>query len=211
MVGPSHAGYEKQQKLLIWYFDMHLAKLVGEERWGVEHRYYLLAVSTTKEEVYGKKRTLVTAQSEAWGLMMLENCHDKWEAFWAAKTKDVSFVVPRHNKDPATHVHHKRKWSNPFAGQKKGWEDEVFTVLDNHSEEIKAFRKADHKKKWAHFNKVKKILREANGISAKAPIPVKNKKRSHQLITGQFLARLRIRTTDVRDWKETPVTMSHEV
>ena len=34
--------------------------------------------------------------------------------------------------------------------------------------------------KWAHFNKVKDILREANGISAEAPIPVKNKKRSHQ-------------------------------
>ena len=33
----------------------------------------------------------------------------------------------------------------------------------------------------------------------------------HHLITGQFLARLGIHTTEIRDWKETPVTRSHEV
>ena len=32
-----------------------------------------------------------------------------------------------------------------------------------------------------------------------------------QLITGQFLARLRIHTTEICDWKETPVTRSDKV
>ena len=185
MLTPSQPGYEKQMKLLVWYFDTFLAKLVGDERWGADKRYHALAVSSSKEDIYGKKRTLVTAQSEAWGLMMLTNCGPKWKAYWAKKDEDPSWKLPPFKKlDVATHIYYKCKYSDAFAGQKSGWDVKVFKLLDDYSKKIQAFRNEDSKNQWAYFKAVKTILRKTHGISETVPIPVNsNKKRKHAATT----------------------------
>ena len=146
-----------------------------------DRRYYSLPVSHSNEEIYGKERTLVTAQSEAWGWMMLENCRDKWDAHCKAKRADSSFKIPKYGKKKTeVHKFFTCKYSNAFSGQKPGWDTAVFKVLDDYNAEIQAFRKKDSKKGWNYFKAVKDLLREANDISEQVPIPTKdNKKRSH--------------------------------
>jgi len=174
LLKPNDKGYARQKKLLICYFDNYVAKLVGDDRWGVDKRYYSLPVSNSNEEIYGKERTLVTAQSEAWGWMMLENCRDKWDAHCEAKRADSSFKVPTYGKKKTeVHKFFTCKYSNAFCGQKPGWDPAVFKVLDDYNAEIQAFRKKDSKKGWNYFKAVKDLLREANDISEQVPIPTK--------------------------------------
>ena len=96
-------NYPKNKSLLIWYMDHFMSALAGIDRWGEDKRYHKMPVDLL--EVAGKERVLVTAQTEAFGWMLLENCHDKWTAIWkekkAVQLRGGKFTVPTYNKhDP---------------------------------------------------------------------------------------------------------------
>jgi hypothetical protein len=74
----------KQKRLVIWYFDRWLPIAAGKEFWGDEIRYYHYPTDTI--QITGNtpsssgEKVLVTVSSEAFGLLVLENCEVRFDS-----------------------------------------------------------------------------------------------------------------------------------
>ena len=74
----------KDKRILLWYQDRYLPIAVGLEYWDDKNRHYDLPTDTVKMRD-GVDRTLVTVSSKSFGLMVYDNCRDKWEAIMKLK------------------------------------------------------------------------------------------------------------------------------
>jgi hypothetical protein len=74
----------RDKKILLWYQDRWLPIVMGLEYWDDKNRHYDLPTDKIKMRD-GVERDLCTATSEAFGLMVYENCRDKWEAIMKLK------------------------------------------------------------------------------------------------------------------------------
>ena len=68
-----------KKELFLWYYDQWLAAILPREFWKEDIRYYNLLTDTI--DIAGKQKVLVTVSSEAFGLLMWENCREKWMAY----------------------------------------------------------------------------------------------------------------------------------
>ena len=75
------------KKKLLWYQDRWLPIAIGLEYWDDKNRHYDLPTDTLKMRD-GVDRLLCTATSEAFGLMVYDNCRDKWEAIMKLKAEN---------------------------------------------------------------------------------------------------------------------------
>ena len=74
----------KDKKILLWYQDRWLPIAIGLEYWDDKNRHYDLPTDKVKLRD-GKDWVLCTATSEAFGLMVYDNCRDKWEEIFKLK------------------------------------------------------------------------------------------------------------------------------
>jgi len=68
----------KDKKILLWHQDCWLPVAVGLEHWDDKNRHCDLPTDKVKLRD-GNDWVLCTATSEAFGLMVHDNCHDKRE------------------------------------------------------------------------------------------------------------------------------------
>lgn len=167
--------YDYKKSLLLWYTDHYLPVAAGLEYYGPTIRYYKMAIEATKVE--GVKTHLVTKESEAMGLLMYENCLEKWKEIVDMKSKDPDWKVPDWNKeDEDTWKYHKTQWSDGKSGQVAGggWKPAAYTAFNKYIGHFKKFRAEDKKNKWVIHKLCLQMMREANEITA----TVYSKKRS---------------------------------
>jgi hypothetical protein len=134
--------YKKAKELLLWYYDEWLPAILPREFWREDIRHYKLLTDTV--EIAGKQKVLVTVASEAFGLLMWENCHDKWVNYFELKDKDGDKAPVPTGKHPEAHKH-QAKWSDGNSGQVKygGWKDEAYDFFEKLKGQLKEWRKVE--------------------------------------------------------------------
>jgi len=71
-------GNESDKQILLWYQDCYLPVVHGLEYWGPKYRHFCFPTDKVPMSHDKKERILCTVASEAFGLMVYENCRDKW-------------------------------------------------------------------------------------------------------------------------------------
>ena len=128
--------YKTAKELFLWYFDQWLPAILPREFWRDNIRQYKLLTDTV--EIAGKQKVLVTVASEAFGLLMWENCHDKWVNYFKLKDEHREKAPVPTGKQPDADKH-QAKWSDGNSGQVKygGWKDEAYDFFEKLKKEVK--------------------------------------------------------------------------
>jgi hypothetical protein len=145
------AKLARKEAILLFYVDSFLPAAVGLEHWGPERRPNHLL--TDEVEVHmdpsRKKKVMVTVTSEAFGLVVYENCRECWIATWNYKSRfGKAAKIPKYDKDiPETHCY-KNKFTNGNTGQVLcgGWSKEGLDKLGIYQKHIQRFRKSPEAK-----------------------------------------------------------------
>ena len=162
------AGNEVHKQLYLWYYDEYLTHTLPKEFWGDDIRFYNLLTDTIN--IGGKDRVLVTVSSEAFGLLMYENCREKWIEYVKFKEKHGKKAKIPTGKEPEAEKH-LAKWSDGKEGQVKygGWKDEAYDRYEKLKKDVKAWRKADEEAGKAGQELAKKLMREKHGKIGETP------------------------------------------
>ncbi len=181
----NHKDYKPKLAFLLWYVDRYLPAGAGEGNYGDSKRRYKMAIE--KMEIRGKQRVLVESMTEAYGWLLLDNCHSKWKAFLEEFSKNSKFKIPNYNKDDeSTHPFHVTKYSEAHAGQGKGWKSSALVALNNYKKAIVSFREQDHKMNWKMHRLALNLIREKHGVTVDAPPTKKSRKRkARELVVEQ--------------------------
>jgi len=163
----------KSKALLIWYYDRYLPIAAGKEYWQEDIRYYKRP--TDKINVNGAQKVCVTVASEAFGLLMLTNCVQKWPRMYQFKIDNPGEKVP--DKGDAA-IPYKGRWTDSKCGRVAfgGWAEEAYEFFEAYKEKVKHFWATDAANGYDTQNYALKILRESKGIDRAAP--GKKRKRS---------------------------------
>lgn len=199
------ADYDRKFALCAWYQDSYLPACVGELSFGKTTRYYKMQVDSF--DLKGKRRVIVEKQSEAYGLLMMENCHDKWKLIVPKKAQDPKWKVPDYvADDPTTHPYNATKYSDPRGGQAAGWKPAARTAFNAHVEKIQKRRDEDKEEGWKLYKGALDLLRAQKGITDEEPVPKGSKKRKRQksaTVQEDFVA--------VDDASESPYSVHSEL
>jgi len=192
---------ENAKKVLLWYLDRWLPIVHGTEYWDDKYRHYKLQ---TDEIAFrdGVSRELCTVESEAFGLLVYDNCRNKWQNIFDLKKENegmflneicvnggISFcvltlfcfycytgaVVPRTGNAAKDY---EAKWTLTKEGQRRygGWKPEAFDFFNELQQTLEALRQADAKndKTWQKY-----CLNIVRDLHKKAPDDTEyNKKNS---------------------------------
>lgn len=159
---------EKKKKLLTWYCNECLPKAAGFEHYGPTVRPYKLAAAVINVKGVHKPQPVVSKESEAFGLFLFENCHEKWVAIIPKKIENPRWKIPNYDKDkPDTHPYNNTKWSDKNSGQVKGsgWSAEGFKAFNDYLHFVKAIRKEDKQKKWVLQKFCRQLIRDEMGVT----------------------------------------------
>ena len=170
----SDSSYEERKAFVIWYHDHFLPACAGKD-FKEEIRHFRMPVQmmTIAGENPGAH---VTKESEALGLIIVENCYEKWTHIVPEKAKDDEWVIPAFKKsDRSTHKYHKTKWSDGRTGQVKGcgWSPEAYNALHQSIISVKKVRKDDRSNNWKKMKRALDLVKTDHGI----PLEQKTKKR----------------------------------
>lgn len=95
------------KNILIWYVDRWLPIVIGSEYWDENNRHYKLPTDKCKitmRDGTEEERVLCTISSEAFGLLVYDNCRDKWANIMKLKAQNPGKIqnfwanVPRSSK-----------------------------------------------------------------------------------------------------------------
>jgi len=162
---------DKALALKLWYFDAWLPHCGGCDHYGVTIRPYVLA---TEPKILPNGDTMkepnVTVQGEAFGLVMLDNCRDKWIAIF--QWRDINGYgqgvnLPKYNKDNEdTHKLYDCKWSDNKVGKGTGWKPAAGRALKEYCKFIDNIRRKDAKEDNVRYELGKQLLREHHEVTA---------------------------------------------
>ena len=133
------AENSQQKEIFVWYFNEYLVGVLGKQHWSKEHRMMIYPTSRV-EMADGDSRVLLTRTVEAFGLVMLDNCHEKWKNMIEYKKQHgESADLPKGKVDGKPF---RGKYSDAFNGQKKygGWTEEGLERFSVIMGEVKAWR-----------------------------------------------------------------------
>ena len=194
----------------VWYWSTFLPAAAGVEFYPKELVNYRMPIHPLKMvpgfEKTDLKGTMVTLSSEAFGLVLVKNCWDKWTEIVPEKARDDKWPIPKWNKeDDTTHKYHCTLWSDGRNGQKKGqgWTPEGYEALNKAMEDMQKFRTQQKTAKWAQYKAVLKLVRTKNEIPAgeKEPQP-KGKKRKRVAAAPPVYAKITVEEEDC-EWSPT--------
>ena len=196
-------------EFLVWYWCHFLPAAAGVEFYPKDLVCYRLPIQPLKMVPGFEKTTLkgpmVTLSCEAFGLVLVRNCWDKWTHIVPQKAKDDKWPIPKWDKhDKETHKYHKTLWSDGRNGQKKGqgWTPEGYEALNQAMEKVQKFREDQKTAKWAQYKAILRLVRTANSIDAgeKEP-PSKGKKRKRSASPPPVCAKIHVEESDC-EWDE---------
>lgn len=166
-----------QKSLLIWYFDRYLPAAARKEYWGDDVRYYKLY--TDNMNLKGEMKVLVTITSEAFGLLQLRNCGEKWKNIFVFKEQNgAKQKIPSKKNNPESKKY-KAEWTDPKIGQVKygGWNPQAIEYMNDIVEYLVKLRGDDAANNNKNAKYYKEILRVANEIKDDDPKKNKRKKK----------------------------------
>lgn len=168
-----------EEKKLIWYFDRYLPAVAGNEYWGNEIRFFHLFGAPGT--YMGKElKSNVTITSEGFGLLLLENCHDKWIEMRKFKKEFPSSELPKKGDEAKKF---EGKYTEAKQGQKKfgGWSKAGYDFFNETGKQLMAIRENDAKHDHVFAKYIYNLLRKTNDVTAETYAsykpPKNNKKR----------------------------------
>ena len=89
---------EENKMIFIWYYDVFLPAAVGSNaQYGPRVRYY--KEYTAEITLYRTQRVAVSVKVEAFGLLIYDNCVDKWNYQYTQKEADPNGKIQAHCKE----------------------------------------------------------------------------------------------------------------
>ena len=151
---------DDQVKLFKLYWTKMVLPLVYQ--WGDNLQFYS-TISEAKLHRYGWK--LVPAHTEAFALLMVENCHKKWNAMkthWDANEK-----VPRKKRGEQAQAVHRTEFTMPEGGQQPfgGWTAKGIKRWVEISKELGKYQKQNAKAMLTVERAMLKILQVEHNIT----------------------------------------------
>ena len=205
----SAADAKLRTDFIVWYWCNFLPAAAGVEFYPKDLVNYRLPIQPLKM-VPGFEKTqikgpMLTVSCEAFGLVLVRNCWDKWVEIVPQKAKDDKWPIPKFNKDDEdSHKYHKTLWSDGRNGQKKGqgWTPEGYEALNAQMDTLQKFRAQQKQARWAQLKAVLRLVRTANKIpdEEKDP-PSKGKKRKRSTDPLPVYAKITIEEED-DEWDE---------
>jgi hypothetical protein len=185
-----------QKELFLWYYDAWLPAILPREFWREDIRFYRLLTDAC--EIAGKQKVLVTVASEAFGLLMWENCRNKWVNYFKLKDEDPTAQVPSGKHEDAKL--HQAKWSDGSSGQVKygGWKDEAYGVFEELKKEVKEWRKVEEEHGKPAQKYAYDLMREVHNKKGATPQDDK-KKASRKKKTSPVVVEPKRRKLTVED------------
>lgn len=168
-----------QKDIFLWYFNDWMPAVAGKQWFGDDIKKYKLL--TDLQDVRGTKRVNVTITSEAFGLLMYENCQVKWQRmaqYKAKHGKKARFPKAKDDKDLDGNGidYYQAKWSDSNMGQVQfgGWAAEAYERFEVLKELVHGLRIEDEKNGKAMQNYAKKLIRELHKVDEEAAPEKKN-------------------------------------
>jgi hypothetical protein len=144
--------------LLMWYVDKYLPACGGQKWFNQQLRQKHFAAE--KVSIGGSDpKVLVPISTEALGILIAENCHDKWVNIGNWKKDDPKRVIPKSGPDAAQF---QAKWSDANVGQVKfgGWKAECYPVFQRYVEEVQKARQNDEANNWTRHRYALDLLQK---------------------------------------------------
>lgn len=160
-------NFKYKTEFLLFWADHYLPAAAGFDFFGPNIRRYHHPFEM--RTVDGKKKPLVSVGSEAFGILLLENCTDKWNHIVPNKVNDHDWKVPLYKqKDETTHKYHKTKYSDKHAGQVAGggWSSSAFTRLNELQQAVLKSRKVDAKAGYPVAKLSLQLIRDTYKVSS---------------------------------------------
>lgn len=155
--------------LFLWYYDKYLTAAAGKHWWRDDVKHYYLPTDT--QDVAGVQKVNVTITSEAFGLLVYENCQQKWLRQLTYKQnygKNAKF--PKGKKDTdldgKTADYYNAKWSDSNEGQVQfgGWAPAAYDRFEVLKQTVKNLRDEDAKKDKEMQKFALKLIKEDNQV-----------------------------------------------
>jgi hypothetical protein len=157
--------YDTKKKVCGWLYDKWLGAscVSGEKHFGLQVRPY--NYPDAKVLVDGKERVCITKATQAFGLVMCQNCHKRWENGFKFKAipGNARVHVPAHHKDKADTFKYKAKWSDN-QGQGSGWDPEAYKVFNQRVQEVTDWRNKEKQSGYKRWKKAQEFCKEINGV-----------------------------------------------
>lgn len=170
--------------LLTWYVDSWLPVVANfsSDLFGPMVRPYHYPSSKVQLPGMDKEKVLVPQAGEAFGLLMHENCRDRWMANFKWKkenpgTRGNKPTVPTYNKNKPETKQFKAKWSDYAHGQGSGWDPACYAVFNQRLKWVQAFRKRDKDLEYPVQSLAQSLIKEHYGISEDATEPPSKKRK----------------------------------
>jgi hypothetical protein len=182
-----HDEYERKMKLTLWYFDDYMTMIAGTQYWGNDVKTRFLP--TDMMDLEGEQKVIVTITSEAFGILLYENCRDKWIQIFKwkdqnPKSNKKSKPPPQYNKNkPETHPY-KAKWSDNCSGQSMGWHPNAFKAYNEYIDSVKRVRELDLEAGCLIMLRARAMIREAHGYTEEEAQPTRKRKRQNEDADG---------------------------
>ena len=160
-------GYNKE--LMLWYFDKYLPCVATKNTWEPEHR--LEHFPTSLHDFHGMGQKIrVTNVQEAFGLLLLDNCEDKWPKMfqWKKDNPGREKRVPRGNKGEATAF--QAKYSNCNSGAKNygGWAENTVDQFNGLMDRVMKWKEVQESCGWECYKNFQAALKAAKAADATA-------------------------------------------
>ena len=166
----------EENYFLNWYWVHWLPAAAGASILIDDHKFYKLPTMPLKDD--DSKKAAVTKESEAFGILVCQNCYKKWQYLIPAKHQDPDFKAPAYDKDNAdTHKWHSTEWTVATNGQKEGegWSPAAYIMLSELIKQVKDRRLAEKRAKWRNHLACLAYVQSQNGIEEGAREPNKKK------------------------------------
>jgi len=174
------------------YWDQFLGKVVGvSDGWGNNMKLYSTIMKATHPEDASKR--LFTNSTEAFGVVLFENCCDKWIAHHEWRLRHPGHQVPvktKQNKDdPELKPCFEARYTESDAGQQTygSFSPEGLAWYNDFLDQIRTSHRDDN---IGNVHQVEEtfleMYRESHGINARSAAEERRNKRSRCMIAAAF-------------------------
>lgn len=153
------AKAERQKQILIFYLDEYMPQVAGLDNWGEDRRpvHLMTDKALVPGDPSGEEKVMVTVTSEAFGLLVYENCRDNWiETILYKRANGNSARVPKYDKKkPETHKY-SNKFTSSASGQvvNGGWSIDGMKRFNHYMKLIQDFRaNKEDSEQWMDYGR----------------------------------------------------------
>lgn len=163
---------KERNDLLLWYVDHYLEKLPGnKEGFPPEFRWYKLLTDTVQVE--GLNVPAISVATEAFGLVVYKNCHDKWLEQFQFKLENPTKPLPADKEG---------LWTTSKTGKVAyaGWKDGGIEYFEQMKKMLKAFRESDKNNDYMMMNHALDLMKNKHRDLIEAKASNKKKRRGRK-------------------------------